>query len=194
MNNLRAVLVAIGFAAFVVAVSATIHPAVEASLPAAALVAVLGNDYVLVAVIASVVLVALVGVLVGRLLSGVVETIPPAVEETTPERPGSETETVLQSLPPVRLTAHHHRLRRRLRETAIAGVADADRCDDSTARHRVETRSWTDDALAAGFVDTESFDPPSVSRRVGDRLLGRNWFRHRFRRTVAALEALEESR
>lgn len=194
MNKRRAALIVVGFAALLLAISATLLPGVEASLPAAALVAALGNDYLLVAILALAVLVILVGVFVSRLLAGVVETVPPAVEGTTPERPGSETETILQSLPPIRLTERHLRLHRRLRATAIAAVADADRCDDSTARRRIENRRWTDDGLAASFIGAETLNPPSVAKRVGARLLGRDWFRHRFHRTIDALEALEGSR
>ena len=193
MNNRQRCLLVVGFSALAVAVLAVAVPAVEASLPVAALVATFGNDYVLAAVIALGILVAFVGVLSFQLRAGVIETIPPAVEGTDLERPGKGIDELLRSLSSVWVTPEHRRLHRQLRTTAIDTVASVTRYGDSAARQRVDDRSWTDDPVAAAFIDTERLDPPPISSRIRARLTGDDWFRDRYRRTVGALESLEES-
>lgn len=193
MIDRQRLLLATGFATLVIAVLATAHPTVEASLPAAVLVAALGNDYVLAAVVALVVLVTLVVILGERLGSGVIEAVPPVVEDAEIERPGTEIEMSLRSLSPIRVTTKHRQLHRRLRTIAVETVAAVERCDEPTARRKIETRRWTDDPVASAFVETKRLNPPPIPLRVRDQLVGDGWFRARYGRTIDALEAMERS-
>lgn len=193
MNNRQKILLVVGFSALAIAVLAVAVPAVENSLPAAALVAAFGNDYVLAAGIALGILVAFVGVLSFQLRTGVIETLPPAVEGTELERPGKALDELLRSLSSVWVTPEHRQLHRQLRTITIDTVAAVTRDDDSAARQRIDDRSWTDDPVAAAFVSTERLDPPPISSRVRAKFTGGDWFRDRYRRTIDALESLEES-
>lgn len=187
----RKVSAATGLCLLGLAVLVVVSPTVEERIPMGAAVARLGNDYLLVAVVAALALVAVLGVLLLRTLTGVAEATPPAVEGTTPGAAGREVDAALDALPPVRVSERHRRVRERVRTAAVETVAEAQRCSRPAARERIESGDWTDDADAAAFLADETLDPPGVGRRVALRLRRENWFRRRVDATVTALEALE---
>lgn len=176
-----------GLAALVVA-----SPTLAERIPTGAAVARLGNDYLLVAVVAALALVAVLGVLLARTLTGVREATPPTVEGTAPDAPGRDVDVALDALPPVRVTERHRRVHERVRAAAVETVAEVHRCSRSAARERVESGEWTDDPDAAAFLVGEALDPPGVGRRVVLALRREHWFRRRTDATVTALETLEE--
>lgn len=176
----------LGLAALVV-----VSPAFEEWIPMGAVIERLGNDYVLVAVVAALALTALLVVLLARTVTGVTEATPPAVEGTTPGAPGRAVDESLDALPPVRMTDRHRDVHERVRTAAVEAVAEADGCSRSAARERIESGEWTDDAEAAAFVANDDVDPPGVPQRVATRLRRRHWFRERIETTVAALETLD---
>lgn len=159
--------------------------------PTDAVVAALGNDYLLVAVVAAFALACLLVVVAARAVVGVTEATPPPVEAVAPETP-ERLDRSLESLPPVRATDEHRRIRERLRRAAVRAVVDSTRCARTAAQERVDDGSWTSDANAAAFLAGESLDPPSTARRVRARLRGEHWFRNRVRAAVGALESVRE--
>lgn len=177
----------LGFAGLIL-----VSPAFEDRVPTATAVAKLGNDYLLVAVVAGLTLLAMIGVLLVRTATGVTEATPPAVEGVTPEAPGQEFDAALDSVPPIEVTDRHRRIHERLRITAIAAIAESRHCSRETARELVDRCEWTDDPDAAAFLADKRLDPPSVIQRLETRLRGDGWFDSRVRTTVTALEALEE--
>lgn len=176
----------LGLAALVV-----VSPAIEERIPMGAVIERLGNDYVLVAVVAALALAALLVVLLARTVTGVTEAAPPAVEGTTPGAPGRDVDEALDSLSPFRVTERHRRVHERVRTAAVEAVAEARGCSRPAARERIESGEWTDAADAAAFVADDEIDPPGVGRRIATRLRRDDWFRRRVDATVAALDTLE---
>ena len=179
-------LVLFGLAALVV-----LSPAIASSVPMDAVVERLGNDYLLVAVVAVLALAAVLVVLAARTVAGVTEATPPPVEGTTPGSPGRELDETLDSLAPLRVTERHRRIHDRVRTAAVEAVAEAERCSRPAASERIESGEWTDDPDAASFVADERLDPPWVASRVAAVLRRDDWFRRRVDATVAALETTE---
>lgn len=81
--------------------------------------------------------------------------------------------------------------RERIRERVVVSLVDATDCSRSEASARVDNGAWTDDALAAAYLDDEPLDLPAYARLRG-------WFREESlegqarRRTIAALRRLRE--
>lgn len=192
MTSDRRVWAAVGAALFGVALLVLLVPAVGSIVPVAAVVAALGNDYLLVAALAALVLVATLAVLGLRWVTGVSEATTPTVETAASGAPGRDVDETLDSLPPVRVTPAQRRLHRRLRSAAIGVVAEATQRSRGDARARVEDGTWTDDAEAAAFVADEELQPPPVAQRLGARLRREHWFRRRVAATVASIETVTE--
>lgn len=181
---------AVGLCVLGIAVLVVVSPSMEDRLPIATAVARLGNDYLLVALLAGLALLAVLGILLVRTATGVTEATPPTVEEATPAVPGREVDAVLDSLSPLQVTDRHRRLHDRLRAAAITAVAESRHCSRADARELVDRCEWTDDAAAATFLADEPLDAPPIGRRLVDRLRGDDWFERRVRATVVALETL----
>lgn len=88
-----------------------------------------------------------------------------------------------------RTTDSSRALRTRLVDSAVRVVTTRRGLTDETARDRVRSGEWTDDAVAAAFLASDRPQP------IGERLRGAvdpgAAYRRRVRRTVTAIEALE---
>jgi hypothetical protein len=181
----------VGLALLAVGILAVLSPAVAGLIPIGAALALAGNDYVLVAVLAVPALAAVVAVLASRTTTGVSEATPPPVEGTDPASMGRDVDDALDSLPFMRVTETHRRVHERVRAAAVEAVAEADRCSRPAARDRIESGEWTDDRAAAAFVADDELDPPGLAGRLAPRLRRDDWFRRRVDATVSALESME---
>lgn len=184
----------VGTGLLLVAALALVSSAFEQLIPMDGIVDLFGNDYLLLAVVATLLVTGLLGVVVGRAILGVTEAKPPSVETVRPESPGRTVDQSLESLPPVRTTDGHRRIHDRLRQATVDAVAASTRGSPAGVRDAVESGSWTDDATAANFVASETLDPPTVATRCLARVRGRDWFRHRVMATVTALESFQEDK
>ncbi|WP_276272940.1 DUF7269 family protein [Haloarcula litorea] len=180
-------------AAGVAILAAALVPGVASSLPVAWAVALLGNDFWLVAVVAAVAAVVL-GVLAARRAVGSVEQADPPAPETVPEtpRPGDDFDAFVGGvLPRVRgHTADTGRVRDELRTAAVRVQRRNDGQTRADAQARVRTGAWTDDDVAAAFLAGAS-DRPTLIDRVGPLLWGDTWTQYAARRTARALLAEE---
>lgn len=177
---LRGLLLLAGVAVFVVGLLAALVPAVERALPVAAAIAVLGSDYVLLAVVGAVAVGIATLLLVGHSIGGRDEADPPAVEgvESAPP-PGRAVDRATDGLLG---PAAPGGVRRRLRAAAVEAVARGDGCSRSEAERRVAGGRWTDDPVVADFLAGTG----GSGVRDGLRSLLRG--DDRVERTVAAIE------
>ncbi|MCU4800353.1 hypothetical protein OB920_08210 [Halobacteria archaeon HArc-gm2] len=182
---------AAGIFLLVLGILAVLSPAVAGLIPIGPALALAGNDYVLVAVLAVPALAAVVGLVLSRTTTGVSEATPPPVEGTDPASPGRDVDDALGSLPFLRVIDTHRRVHARVRAAAVDAVAEAYRCSRPDARDRIESGKWTDDQAAAAFLADDELDPPGLAGRLATRLRRDDWFRRRVDATVAALERLE---
>lgn len=192
MNSRRAASAAGGILALVFALALGGGPA---SAPVRSLVDILGNDYFVVAMFAS------VGLLVAAsvLYSGREATLQQA-ETPTPERPvtapaaGDAVDSALASrtaLLPVVGADRRERLRRRLRDAAVETSVRFGERSREAAVERIETGDWTDDPEAAAFLAGRS---PGFEARVRALLRAEPWARRGARRAVTAVVEREDDR
>lgn len=178
-------LVAIGVALL------ALDPTLAEQVPVDSVVAVLGNDYVFVALFGAVALALVFVTLGGRALSGLNQATPPRPEAVQPApRFGSEfDEAVDGGFGPLlaRFSDRPSELRERLREDAIQAEIAASSCRRSAAEQRVDTGAWTDDEDAAVFLNESA--SPSVESRLRAAVHGEAWFQRGARRTANAVVA-----
>jgi hypothetical protein len=182
---------AAGLASLALAALVVVSPSVAAYVPMDAVLELLGNDYVLLVVVAALALAAFRVVLAARTVAGVREATPPPVEGTSADAPGRVLDEAIDGLSPLRVTERHRRVHERVRTAAVETVAEADRCSRDAARERVESGEWTDDRRAATFLADETLDPPGFLQRVGGCLRREDWFRRRVGAAVSAIETVE---
>ncbi len=172
------------------------------SLPIEALVELLGNDYLLVAVFAVfALLLALPVVLSGR--PGALEQadVPDPEFPVAAPPPGASLDEQagrLQTVLPIVGSAHRREIRVRLRETAIRMVMRTDGCDRRTAVERIDSGTWTADRRAACFLTEGSTGVSTVDwwtmlDWIPMVLGSRTRFERRVERVVDALEAVDSS-
>lgn len=164
--------------------------------PVAALVAALGNDY-LVVVLLGVPAAVLAAALFAVSRPGSVHRAP--VPE--PERPagapvaGSGFDELLGDwrlwLPLSgrgrRAVVHH-----RLRAATVRTVQRVEKCSREEAERLVERGDWTEEGSVAAFVASEDAPSPGPFVAVGTLLRGDPWFGSRARATVDELVAYDE--
>ncbi len=182
----------VGLAAFAVGAAAIVAPGVADLVPVAAALAVAGNDYLLVVPLAAAGVLACVGAVTLVAARGVTEATPPSPEGVpVGEPPGADLDRVLGGRGGVtaRLDpAVRRRTHRRLRDAAVETVARADGCSREAARERVDDGSWTDDAVAAGFLRS----PPSRWTELPGLARGESRFQRGVRRTAREVESVAE--
>lgn len=192
MTRARSVAAGVGLAVFGVGAAAIFAPGVADLVPVSAAVAAAGNDYLLVVPLAAAGVLACVGAVTLVAARGVTEATPPAPEGVpVGEQPGGDLDGLLAGRAGVtaRLdSATRWRVHRRLRDAAVETVARADGCSTADARERVADGSWTDDAVAAGFLQS----PPGRWTELPGLVRGDSRFQRGARRTVVAIEALAE--
>lgn len=180
-----------GFALFGLGLVAAVAPEAAALLPAGALAAAVGSDYLLGAALAVVATVGALAVAVDRTAAGFDQaTLPPVGTAPRGHRPGETVDAALAG----EFGAWDHlrgrrraRVRRRLRRAAVGAVARTEHCPREEARRRVSTGEWTDDTVAARFLAGEP--EADLLDRALDAVPGRSRFAHRTRRAVTAVLA-----
>lgn len=186
-------LVVAGLAVFGLALALAFVPELGSAVPVDAAVALLGSDYMVVAVLGALAAVALAALLVRRAATSVEQATPPAPEEVqAAPHLGAEFDDWLAGLDlRARLTGdRHERVRERLRETAVHTVMRAEGCSREEARRRVESGEWTDDPTAAAFLGRESRLPLGTRARAA--LRGDSGFQYGARETVDAIAGRRE--
>ena len=178
----RLALVAAGIVAFGLA----LVPGVATLLPVGAVVAWVGNDYVLLSAVGGVALVVL-SWMVARRATGHVEQAAPPDPETVPDapRPGERVDDLLARRPWGLSGAERDCLRERLRTAAVYDELGTGR-SRAAARERVDSGAWTNDPVAARFLRA---DPPgpTATERLRLALRGDSWTQHAARTTARVL-------
>ncbi|EJN57166.1 DUF7269 family protein [Halogranum rubrum] len=163
-------------------------------LPADALddaIAAVGNDYLVVAVVAGVGLLAAIG----RFYAGRTSTIQQATMPD-PERPvtvrplGDEFDESLATTRihvPVVGRAARRQLHADLRDVAIRTLCRVDHCSRAEALAHLERGDWTTDDDAATFLRTDRPPQPPLTAELAALLRGDPWFRMQASRTMEAL-------
>lgn len=168
---LRTPLTVIGILAFAVGAVTIVVPAAARAIPIDAVVAFLGNDYILVAAFAGGALLAVLAVLAARAVTGLSQATPPDPEDIHNVALFGERFDEVIAADGVRAmvgTDRHRKLRNRLEEAAIATVMREANCPRAEAVERVERGTWTDDAEAARFLaDSASGAGPTSTSASG---------------------------
>ncbi len=169
---LRGLLLALGLSVFVIGILVVFAPETAAHLPMEALIAALGSDYLVVAVVGlATVGLALFAVLIRR-VTGVNEVQTPIVEDVQSAMyPGASFDRANGRIYGMWVDRS---TRERLRETAIQTLMRAANCSRSQAERRVDEGTWTDDDAVAqllanageGGVRSASFGMPNRARRA----------------------------
>jgi len=166
--SLRWLVVVTGGVAVAVALVVAVRPSTAALLPIAAIVGVLGSDYIVVAVLGILAVSGAVAVLGVRVRRGVTEATPPVVEgvQSAPYPGAAVDQTAGQSLLADDAAADP---RERLREAAITATKTATDCSQAEARRRVDDGSWTTDQVASAWLaadrpvdDNSTATPPTT--------------------------------
>lgn len=158
-----------------------------------ALVAAVGYDYVIAAVLGVLGLVAAIAVFVSGRGATMSQTEMPTVERPVPVPAAGEPfdDTISSWRFATRIfgggTAED--VRERLRTAAVAAIAAEEGLSRPAARRRVEAGTWTDDEAAAAFLDGQYTPMGTWLRALANRETGPEY---RARRTVAAIVAIRE--
>lgn len=192
MNGTRALFGVAGVLAFGCALALDGGPAAGA---VSAMVAVLGNDYLVVAAFAGAGLLVAASALATGRTGNLRQADPP-----TPERPvtapaaGDAVDEVLASrtaLLPVVADDRRDRLRERLRTAAIETWVRRGECSREEAVRRLDEGTWTDDRDAAAFLAGRG---PGPASRAAALARGEPWARRGARRATVAVAELEGDR
>lgn len=192
-RRLRVVLAMVGAFVFLLGLLTVAQPAAAgASLQTA--VVLLGNDYMVVAIIGVLALLIVLGLLVARGRTRIEQTTPPAPEDVHPvPRFGESFDAVVSGGEPPALATPDSQadrdLRDDLREIAIPTVMRAANCTQTEAHERIEAGTWTDNDAAAQFLATS--ESQSVGARVKAALGGSSPDMDAARETAAAIAALD---
>ncbi|WP_436925499.1 DUF7269 family protein [Halosimplex amylolyticum] len=160
-------------------------------VPAEAAVAVLGTDYVFVALIGGGSLAVAAAVLVDG--DEVDQARMPDPESATAvPAPGDDLADRLDSwrvAVPVLGRRVRRDVRDRLREDAVTAVRRARNCDEAAARERVDSGAWTSDSRAAAFLASDR--SASLGDALAATLRGETPFVAGARRTADAVADVE---
>ncbi|WP_424018725.1 DUF7269 family protein [Halorientalis pallida] len=153
-----------------------------------------GHDYLLAAGVGTLVVIAGLGVVTARSLSGFDGATPPPAEEVpagTP--PGREIDRVIDGDlgPRAHLRGDERAtVRARLRTAAVETLVRVEGDSRLDARQRVARGEWTDDRIAASFLAEGG--PGPLGSRLVDALPGGSRFQRRAERTVTVILDLAE--
>lgn len=188
----RTPLAILGAVAFAFGLLTIVEPSLARAIPIAPLLALLGNDYILMAIFGVTALLVVLAVLVVRGMTGINQTTPPDPEEVhSVPRLGEEFDEFVSAggLHLVTESERHEEVRSRLREAAIDTVMRASNCTRAEASTRVGQGTWTDDAAVARFL-TEAGEP-ARSARIVAAIRGDSPFQRAARRTAAEITSLD---
>lgn len=182
----RYLLVAVGVLAFLLA----LLPGGAGYLPIETLVERVGNEYFLLGTLGGVA-VGVLGWMVLRRASGRVRQADPPDPETVRDAPppGATFDRAVGGLPLLstrRDGPDAEGLRRRLRTAVVATLMREEGVTRERAEQRVDDGVWTDDPVAARFLDT-SVSPPSLRERLRFVLRGDSWVQRGARAVARAL-------
>jgi hypothetical protein len=161
------------------------------------IVAAAGNDYLVVAGVAAVGLVAALGRFYAGRASNIEQATMPDPERPVTVRPlGDEFDEALSN-PRLHVPLVGRSLRRRLytdlRDVAIRTLCRVDHCSRTEALTHLERGDWTTDDAAAAFLRDDDPPTPAVTTELASLLRGDPWFRERASRTAEALLAFAET-
>jgi hypothetical protein len=188
IRRLRFPLAIIGSVAFVIGLLALIAPPIVRAIPIAAIIAILGNDYVLVASLSGTAIFIVLAVLVARGVTGINQTAPPDPEEIHNVPCFGEEFDEFVSGGGLRAfvgSEHHQEVRSRLRNAALATVMRESNCTRSEAIERIENGTWTNDTDAAAFL--AGAGEPGLTARVMAALRGESPVQEAARRTATEI-------
>jgi hypothetical protein len=153
-----------------------------------------GNDYLFAAAVGALVVLAGLGVVTARSLTGFDGATPPRTAEVPAGTPpgGAVDSVVAGELGP---RAHlwgdeRAAVRERLRTAAVETLVRVEGESRLDARQRVASGEWTDDRTAATFLAAEG--PGSLGMRLADALPGGSRFQRGTERAVIAILRLAE--
>lgn len=196
MNRLGSGLAAVGTALVGVGLGVTLGLLPQANRIARRGVDLLGTDYLLLATVGVLALVATLLVTSAWATSKSNQIEPPDPERIPPvPRPGESVDRFIDGPPGIRQAAHDdqvERVRGRLRHTATETVMRRHACTREAARLRVDSGSWTDDVEAAAFLGGPAAPRPPWTARLSAVLSGKPWVRRGAHRAAAAIVALAE--
>lgn len=174
--------------------------ALTATVPTDALdgvVAAAGNDYLVVAGVAAVGLVAALGRFYAGRASNIEQATMPDPERPVTVRPlGDEFDDALSN-PRLHVPFVGRAVRRRLyadlRDVALRTLRRVDHCSRAEALAHLERGDWTTDDAAAAFLREDDPPTPSLTVELASLLRGEPWFRERACRTAEALLTFAET-
>lgn len=191
-HRLRYLLAIVGVSIFVVGLLMAAAPnAAGASLRA--VVAVLGADYWLVAIVGILAFLLLVAILLPSLRTGIDQATPPAAERVHPVPRVGEPFDDFADAGGLRVALgddRHDEVRARLREAAIAAVMRAEGCTHDEAATRIDEGRWTAVEEAAAFFAESS--TPALSMRLRAAIEGTSPYRRGARATADEISRLDE--
>lgn len=162
MNVARFLLAGLGVlaASFALAV-----PATGITIPVDALVSALGNDYLVVAAVGGVAVVAATSVQVSRRVGGISQASPPETEDVhAVPTLGSDFDAFLDR--PLGFgAADAERFQSMLTRLAVTTVVAESGCSQAAARERVEDGTWTEDPLAAAVLAHDEQESTLTARQ-----------------------------
>lgn len=91
----------------------------------------------------------------------------------------------------LRSVSRRRDVRTRLRQATLDALVVHDHCNPAEAEARIESGTWTDDAIAATFLSDDAPAPP-LRTRLWTLFRRESQFSHRVRRTVDAVVSLQE--
>lgn len=191
-QKLRIALAAVGALVFAVGLLTLVAPS-TAGASLRSLVAVLGNDYFVVAILGVLALAIVAVVLVATGRSGVEQTSPPAPEGVYPvPRFGEEIDAFLSEggFAHIAGSNPHEEIRAELRDVAVTTVMRDRNCTREEAQQLVEAGTWTDDEQAATFLSEGQ--TPSLGTRLRTALGGASPAEQAVRTAATEIAELDE--
>lgn len=187
MDAVRIALGAAGVFVLFVAFGGLVGDPLETAVEA--IESALGSDYLLAAGLGGVALVLATSAFASGVRSPREATMPEVERPTPVSAPGDEFDRKLSGwrgrVPIVGATVQET-VRRRLRRTAVQVIAADEGCGREEAERRVDEGTWTDDPVAAAFLDPAS-ERPSLAVRVAALRSGESWLQYSARRTLESL-------
>lgn len=160
--------------------------------PLRAAVAVLGNDYVPVAILGALALLLGLTVVAVRGRTGLDQAAPPPPELIHPvARHGESIDAFLagRGIGGGPGTDSTEEIRSQLRAIAITTVMRSANCSQAEAQERVETGAWTDEVLAANFL--AGTEPSGLGARLKAALTGTTLSQQAARATAVEIAELD---
>ncbi|QIO24147.1 hypothetical protein [Haloarcula sp. JP-L23] len=179
-------LVVVGVLAFALAVV----PGGSGIFPTETFIDRVGNEYFLLGILGGVGVGVLGWMVVRRAREHVTQADPPepeTVRDAPP--PGDEFDRLVEGIPTLSArdgSEDAEQLRQRLRDAVVATMMREEGLSRERANERVEKGAWTDDPVAARFLDETARGPP-LSERARLALRGDSWVQYGAKAAAQAL-------